>query len=429
MKKVLLEMLCCPICKEKLELQEETYEDEQIIKGNLACEKCKRTYYICNGIPQLYVTDDEIIARSQQTEFDDLVITSNRLSALVRDNVPKNKEGTLPNKKIMFFLVLSGWPLLFLSCLFLFYTTRTAGFSLCSKSVSLSVFIILISIILFVLDYIIYRIEAKDRYARQLIRLVQLNKASKLSEYDSRLEIKDKKECYGDLSIPHPKVSKILSTLKKYDFNGGKGLNIGCGGELHQLVSKPFFDQGYEMLGVDISEEYLIEYSRIFKADAILANSMALPLNNNLFDLINATDILEHLHHPFLGLCEANRVLKNGGRIILSTPYRCRFSPRCVNPLIFFEVIVSLYYDKILGARSILSKYQDVEYYHLEFSKGEITGMLESSGFEVFMFDTYFAKSKILTEIFRRLPALRFMGGSIMVIGVKAKNVLNEGEL
>jgi len=60
-----------------------------------------------------------------------------------------------------------------------------------------------------------------------------------------------------------------------------------------------------------------------------------------------------------------------------------------------------------------------MEYYHLEFSKREITDMLQSAGFEVFNFDTYFAKSKILTKIFRKLPVLRFMGGSIMVIGVK----------
>jgi SAM-dependent methyltransferase len=212
---------------------------------------------------------------------------------------------------------------------------------------------------------------------------------------------------------------EIAATLKKYNLHGGKGLNIGCGGELHQRVSKPYFDQGYDMLGIDISKEYLTEYRSIFKTDAILASSLALPLSNDIFDLINYTDILEHLHHPFLGLCEANRVLKNGGRIILATPYRCRLSPRGINPVIFIEALISLYYDKILGPRMMLSGFQDMAYYHLEFSKGEITGMLESAGFEVFSFDTYFAKSKILAKLFRKIPALRFMGGSIMVMGEK----------
>jgi SAM-dependent methyltransferase len=276
-----------------------------------------------------------------------------------------------------------------------------------------------LSILLFITDHIIYRIGARDLYETQLQKLAQLVNASKLSEYDSRLNIKDKKECYGDISIPNPKANEIESTLKKYGLHNGRGLNIGCGGELHQRVSKPFFDQGFDMLGLDISEEYLREYNSIFKTDVMLANSMALPIRNDAFDLINYTDILEHLHHPFLGLCEANRVLKHGGRIILATPYRCRFSPRCLNPLIFIETVISLYNDKILGPRLMLSGFQDMAYYHLEFSKGEVEDMLESAGFEVFSFDTYFAKSKTFTKLFRKLPILRFMGGSIMVIGVK----------
>ena len=414
----LLDTLCCPKCKEALNLQEELYNESEIIKGNLVCEKCSETYYILQGIPSLYISDDEIIARSKKLEFDEFVITSDRLSALAKCNKPKNRLGILSNRQISLFLVFSGWLLFFLTCLWVAYETVTGSLSIDAKPLSL-VFCLILILILFTSDYIIYRLDAKDRYENQLQRLRQLNDGRKLSEYDSRLEFKDNKATYSDFSKPSPKAKEIALTLKKYGLNGGKGLNAGCGGEIHQWVSRPFFDKGYDMLGLDISEEYLVEYRSIFKVEGILANIMALPLKDDIFDLIYATDILEHLHHPFLGLCEANRVLRNGGRILLSTPYRSRLSTRGINPLIFIESLISLFNDRILGNRNMLSGFQGMEYYHLEFSKGEIIRMLESAGFKVHSFDTYFAKSKILTKIFQKLPLLRFMGGSIMVIGVK----------
>ena len=67
----------------------------------------------------------------------------------------------------------------------------------------------------------------------------------------------------------------------------------------------------------------------------------------------------------------------------------------------------------------MLSEFQEMAYYHTEFSKHELTALLESSGFDIVKFHTYFAKSKILTKLFSKFPVLRFMGTSIVVIGVK----------
>jgi uncharacterized protein len=422
MRENLVEIIRCPKCKKKLRLKVEIFEYREIKKGELICDECGEEYYIRNGIPRLYVSDDEIIAHTNRTEFDKFVISSDRLSPLGESNLPKIRSKILFSKKSSLVLVIIGWFSLFGACSLLAYSITIGELSMHSELIQFTFLLTPISAVLFICDFIIYRIDTKDRYKKQLNKLAQLNKAIKLSEYDSRREISDKKECYGDFTIPKPKAIEIASTLKKHNLNGSKGLNIGCGGELHQWVSRPFFNQGYNMLGLDISEEYLIEYNRIFKTDVVLANSLSLPLSNDTFDIINYTDILEHLHHPYLGLCEANRVLKRGGRIILATPYRCRCSPRCINPLIFLETIISLYYDKILGPRNLLSGFQDMEYYHLEFSKNEITDLLESAGFDVFSFDTYFAKSKPLTTLFNMFPVLRLMGGSILVVGVKSND-------
>jgi uncharacterized protein YbaR (Trm112 family) len=53
MKKDLVNILCCPTCKGDLNLKIEKEEKGEIITGNFTCEKCKFTYSIKDGIPDL----------------------------------------------------------------------------------------------------------------------------------------------------------------------------------------------------------------------------------------------------------------------------------------------------------------------------------------------------------------------------------------
>jgi len=53
MKKSLLDIICCPTCKGKLELSIEKEEGDEIITGKLTCKKCGVDYPIEEGIPDL----------------------------------------------------------------------------------------------------------------------------------------------------------------------------------------------------------------------------------------------------------------------------------------------------------------------------------------------------------------------------------------
>ena len=53
MKKDLINILCCPTCKNELELTIEKEEKGEIITGSFTCKKCKCTYPIEDGIPNL----------------------------------------------------------------------------------------------------------------------------------------------------------------------------------------------------------------------------------------------------------------------------------------------------------------------------------------------------------------------------------------
>ena len=53
MKKSLMEILACPVCKGELELKIEAEEGDEVITGSLFCGKCDETYPIEDAIPNL----------------------------------------------------------------------------------------------------------------------------------------------------------------------------------------------------------------------------------------------------------------------------------------------------------------------------------------------------------------------------------------
>jgi len=53
MKKDLVDIICCPTCKSDLKLEITKKEKDEIIEGSFTCKKCKKTYPIKEGIPNL----------------------------------------------------------------------------------------------------------------------------------------------------------------------------------------------------------------------------------------------------------------------------------------------------------------------------------------------------------------------------------------
>ena len=57
MKKDLMDILACPVCKGKLTLTVEQEKDGEIVAGSLYCGKCDHTYPIEDTIPNLLPPD------------------------------------------------------------------------------------------------------------------------------------------------------------------------------------------------------------------------------------------------------------------------------------------------------------------------------------------------------------------------------------
>jgi uncharacterized protein YbaR (Trm112 family) len=57
MRKDLMDILACPMCKSELELKIVEEENDDVVNGSLTCAKCNEVYPIDDGIPNLLPPD------------------------------------------------------------------------------------------------------------------------------------------------------------------------------------------------------------------------------------------------------------------------------------------------------------------------------------------------------------------------------------
>jgi SAM-dependent methyltransferase len=87
-------------------------------------------------------------------------------------------------------------------------------------------------------------------------------------------------------------------------------LDLGCGNRPY----KPHYPPG-ESVGADVVQ------SSTGCVDVIIKGTEPLPLPDDHFGSILCTQVLEHVEDPFLLIREAHRVLKPGGKMILTCPF------------------------------------------------------------------------------------------------------------
>jgi len=100
--------------------------------------------------------------------------------------------------------------------------------------------------------------------------------------------------------------------------HGRRLLDIGCySGRFVTLVKNRFA----EFYGVDQDPEALKTASlRGIAVSCLDIESVELPYDRGFFDVVVATDIIEHLRDPVRFAVECRRVLAPGGKLILTTP-------------------------------------------------------------------------------------------------------------
>ena len=141
---------------------------------------------------------------------------------------------------------------------------------------------------------------------------------AKRAEYESLAHPGEYQHVGDRLINPSYRMQTAVDYVK-----GDKILDIGCGvGVFTKLVKDKY--PNAEVWGVDISDK-AIEADKKERSDIIYHHQYIGSLDkvpSNYFDTVFTGETLEHLEDPSLLIKDAQRALKKGGRLILTTPLR-----------------------------------------------------------------------------------------------------------
>lgn len=190
------------------------------------------------------------------------------------------------------------------------------------------------------------------------------------------------------------KFEGIWSLLAEY-LPCGSFLDAGCGdGRYLVAVGR----QADRLAGVDLSERILATSQEALERAGLNAelrqgNLEALPFPDAEFELVLCAQVIEHLLAPDKGLAELARVLKPGGRLVLSTDNRFTLS-RALNA------------PRSVLLRLVRGRKPAFEFPHRSFAVGEIARLVEAAGLRPERVETFrFHLDKPLDET--RAPAVQ----------------------
>jgi SAM-dependent methyltransferase len=110
---------------------------------------------------------------------------------------------------------------------------------------------------------------------------------------------------------------ELTKLLKEKDFNRTiKILNVGCA----TGRTSEFLEKFGEVISLEYDEDCYNFVKEKLNINIVNGSVLDLPFENEIFDVVCAFDIIEHVHDDLKAAEEMNRVLKNNGNLILTVP-------------------------------------------------------------------------------------------------------------
>jgi 2-polyprenyl-3-methyl-5-hydroxy-6-metoxy-1,4-benzoquinol methylase len=111
----------------------------------------------------------------------------------------------------------------------------------------------------------------------------------------------------------------VYNELLIEDIKGKKILDAGCG---TGWFSKTACERGAIVTSLDVGENLLSKVKEKCNSECVVGSVLGLPFQNNFFDILVSSEVIEHTPNPLKAIDEFHRVLKPGGILVLTTPNR-----------------------------------------------------------------------------------------------------------
>lgn len=187
-------------------------------------------------------------------------------------------------------------------------------------------------------------------------------------------------------------------------------LDVGCGSGIYltlmarrsqKVAGVEFSKESIQRCKAVINEKGLEDSVHVLRGDAL-----SLPFHDCSHDFILCTEVLEHLANPLKGAQEIHRVLKIGGKALISMP-------NLLSAFWLFNRITAEYHGFSMGKTEIDP--------HMKYPFFSIETILKDAGFEVkAMRGTYMIPSDLLFKIF---PYSRNIARLVNVLGWIERNL------
>lgn len=149
---------------------------------------------------------------------------------------------------------------------------------------------------------------------------------------------------------PNSRYAAMLEIIKRFSSDSQlRVLDYGCG---LGAFSHSIAELGHEVLGIDLASDCVSAAQECWELPGLsFSHNQISDLSSSTFDLVISQQVLEHTHNPGTYLAEINRVLRVGGKLMISVP-------NIANPRFFFAPVIysKKRYDDYL--REISSKIQ-----------------------------------------------------------------------
>jgi 2-polyprenyl-3-methyl-5-hydroxy-6-metoxy-1,4-benzoquinol methylase len=231
--------------------------------------------------------------------------------------------------------------------------------------------------------------------------------------------IKNEKNPLDFLALSEEAYWMVKDALSKNDKPKDETFIIEAGSGLGYLTYA-LNTEGYKALGIDISQNAVEKAIKNFGSNYICANIHEYAeKHQNQYDIVVLTEVIEHIEEPIEFLGSLCLMLKQGGRIILSTPNKTIYPANVLWAtdlppvhLWWFSETSMRYIGNMLGMNTVFTDFSNYyknrqSFISLKWDKNSLKPVFNSGGEQILIVEkAEIQKTSPIKVILKKIPLL-----------------------